>query len=150
MNIFDKSRRFSLLALDELEKIAQRYPSVPEIKTLSEEQISWLNERIRSFHESVAKINYRRFSFLNESKVVRNAIAHSTAELSKDEIEANWQKFFGFADKAKAELEANIKRSYSDRKEIRKFEKFGSSKFGNELERKQLSQALADKMDSSL
>ena len=148
--ISDKSRHFSLLALNELEKIIQKYASMPEIKTLSEEQISWLNERIRSFHESVAKTNYRRFSFLNESRAVRNAIAHSTAELSEDEIEANWQKFFDFADKAKSELEANIKRSDSERKEIRKFEKFGSSKFGNELERKQLSQALADKLDSSL
>ena len=148
--ISDKSRHFSLLALNELEKVAQKYASVPKIKTLSEEQISWLNERILKFNESVVKTNYKRFSFLDESKAVRNAIAHSTAELSKDEIEANWQKFFGFADKAKAELEANIKRSYSDRKEIRKFEKFGSSKFGNELERKHLTQALADEMDLSL
>ena len=148
--ISDKSRHFSLLALNELEKIAQKYASMPEIKTLSEEEISWLNERIRSFHESVVKTNYKRFSFLNESKAVRNAIAHSTAELSKDEIEANWQKFFDFAGKAKSELQKNVEKSYSDRKEIRKFEKFGSSKFGNELERKQLSQALADEMDSSL
>ncbi len=150
MSISDKSRRFSLLALDELEKIMQKYPSMPKINSLGEEQISWLNERIRTFHESVVKTNCKRFSFLDESKVVRNAIAHSTAEVSKAEIEENWQKFFGFADKAKIELEANIKRSDSNRKEIRKFEKFGSSKFGNELERKQLSQALADEMDSSL
>ncbi len=148
--ISDKSRHFSLLALNELEKVAQKYASVPKIKTLSEEQISWLNERIRSFHESVVKINYKRFSFLSESKAVRNAIAHSTAELSKAEIEVNWQKFFDFAGKAKSELQKNVEKSYSDRKEIRKFEKFGSSKFGNELERKQLSQALADEMDLSL
>ncbi len=150
MSISDKSRRFSLLALDELEKIMQKYPSMPKINSLGEEQISWLNERIRTFHESVVKTNCKHFSFLDESKVVRNAIAHSTAEVSKAEIEENWQKFFDFADKAKIELEANIKRSDSNRKEIRKFEKFGSSKFGNELERKQLSQALADEMDSSL
>ena len=150
MNIFDKSRRFSLLALDELEKIAQRYPSVPEIKTLSEEQISWLNERIRSFHESVVKTNYKRFMFLSQSKYVRNLLAHSTGADSSEKIAGAWQSFFNFSGQAKSELEANIKRSDSERKEISKFEKFGSSKFGNELERKQLSQALADKMDSSL
>ena len=140
MNISDKSRRFSLLALDELEKIIQKYPSIPKINSFSEEKISWLNEHIRTFQESIVKTNFKQFSLF----------AHSTAELSKAEIEANWQKYFDFADKAKIELEANIKRSDSERKEIRKFEKFGSSKFGNELERKQLSQALADEMDLSL
>lgn len=150
MNIFDKSRRFSLLALDELEKIMQKYPSIPKINSLSEEQISWLNERIRSFHESVVKTNYKRFMFLSQSKYVRNLLAHSTGADSSEKIAGAWQFFFNFSGQAKSELEANIKRSDSERKEIRKFEKFGSSKFGNELERKQLSQALTDKMDSSL
>lgn len=148
--ISEKSRHYSLLALGELEKIKQKYPTVPRIKSLGEEQISWLNERIRSFHESSEDINYKGFSFLRESKNVRNAIAHSTADFPAEEIEANWQKFFNFSDKAKAELQKNVEKSYSTRKEIRKFEKFGSSKFGNELERKRLTQALADKMDLSL
>lgn len=148
--ISDKSRHFSLLALNELGKITQKYASVPKIETLTEEQISWLNERMRSFHESVVKINYNRFTFLSQSKYVRNLLAHSTGADSSEKIAGAWQSFFNFSGHAKAELEANIKRSYSDRKEIRKFEKFGSSKFGDELERKQLSQALADKLDSSL
>lgn len=148
--ISEKSRHYSLLALGELEKIKQKYPTVPRIKSLGEEQISWLNERIRSFHESIEDINYKGFSFLHESKNVRNSIAHSTADFPAEEIESNWQKFFSFSDKSKSELQKNVEKSYSERKEIRKFEKFGSSKFGNELERKRLTQALADKMDLSL
>ncbi len=149
-HVSDKSRRFSLLALDELEKIKQKYSSVPKIKSLTEEQISWLNERIRSFHESVVKTNYRRYSFLGGSKTVRNAIAHSTAELSAQEIESTWQKFFSFADIAKVELQKNLQKSYSENKKIRKFEKFGSPKFGDDIERKALTQSLADALDTTL
>ena len=149
-HISDKSRRFSLLALDELNKIKQKYPTVPKISSLDEEKISWLNERMRSFHESVLKTNYKRFSFLGESKIVRNTIAHSTAELSTQEIESTWQKFFNFADQAKSELQKNIQNNYSENKEIRKFEKFGSSKFGDEIERKALTQSLADALDGTL
>lgn len=149
-HISDKSRRYSLFALDELKKIKAKYPSAPKINSLDDEKISWLNERIRTFHESVVKTNYKRFSFLNESRVVRNAIAHSTAEISAEEIESNWQKFFGFADNAKSELQKNIQKSYSENKEIRKFEKFGSSKFGDEIERKSLTQSLSDALDASV
>lgn len=138
------------MALGELEKIKQKYPYAPKAPSLDEEQISWLNERIRSFHESVVKTNYRRFSFLKESKTVRNAIAHSTAELLPEQMESIWQKFFAFADVAKAELQKNIKRSYSENKEIRKFEKFGSPKFGDEIERKALTQSLSDALDDSV
>ena len=44
----------------------------------------------------------------------------------------------------------NSKRGYFKRKEIRKFEKFGSTEFGNELERKHLTQSIADECDTSL
>ena len=148
-HISDKSRRYSLFALDELKKIKAKYPSAPKINSLDDEKISWLNERIRTFHESVVKTNYKRFSFLNESRVVRNAIAHSTAELSKDDLESIWKKFFSFSNNAEAELQLNVEKSYSENKQIRKFEKFGSPKFGDEIERKRLAQSIFDSMDSS-
>ncbi|MCR5766100.1 MAG: hypothetical protein K6G09_09020 [Treponema sp.] len=113
-HISDKSRRFSLLALDELSKIQKQYPSVPEVKSLNEEKISWLNERMRTFHESVVKTNYKNFSFLTESKKVRNAIAHSTGELSQEGFEEIWRSFFAFSNKAKFELQNNISKTYSD------------------------------------
>lgn len=149
-HISDKSRRFSLLALDELSKIQKQYLSAPEVKSLNEEKISWLNERMRSFHESVVKTNYKKFSFLQESKTVRNTIAHSTGELSQEELEATWKKFFAFSDKARLELQNNITKSYSENKEIRQFEKFGSQKIGNQLERMALTQSLSDAMESSV
>jgi uncharacterized protein with von Willebrand factor type A (vWA) domain len=148
-HISDRSRRYSLFALDELKKIKEKYPSAPKINSLDDEKISWLNERIRTFHESVVKTNYKRFSFLNESRVVRNAIAHSTAELSKDDLESIWKKFFSFSNNAEAELQLNVEKSYSENKQIRKFEKFGSPKFGDEIERKRLAQSIFDSMDSS-
>ncbi len=148
--ISDKSRRYTLLALDELEKIVQKHPLLPHIDSLQEEQVSWLNERIRSFHESVKKTNFKRFSFFGQSKEVRNLLAHATGDVSKEDISAAWQTFFDFAPKAKAELEQNLKRFYSENKDIRQFEKFGSAQFGGESERKRLVQSLADGLDASL
>ena len=44
-------------------------------------------------------------------------------ELSKEELEVTWHKFFAFSNKAKFELQNNISKSYSENKEIRQFEK---------------------------
>lgn len=146
----DKSCHFSHLALAELEKISSRYPTLPKIETLTEEQISWLNERMRCFFESINATKNSNFSFLYQSKEVRNTIAHSTSSISKNKLTDTWLKFFNFLPVAKAEIEQFIKSSSSERKKKRKFEKFGSSDFGNELDRKKLTQAIADEMDTSL
>lgn len=149
-DISEKSKHFTLLALGELNKISSKYLSVPKIEALNEEQASWLNERIRSFHESAVKTNYRKFSFLPQTKKIRNLLAHSTGDVTKEEITEAWKSFFGLAANAKTELEANVKRSYSENKEIRQFEKFGSEKFGTEIERKLLTQSLSEQMDLSI
>ena len=146
--VSEKSRRFSLLALDELEKIGKKYTILPEIGLMSDEEISWLNEKIRTFHENVAKTSYKKFSFLNESRKIRNQLAHATGETSKEEFLDSWRIFFDFYATAKSELEENIRQTNSERKKIRKFEKFGSEKFGNEFERKRLVQSIFDEMDS--
>ncbi len=148
--ISDKSKHFTLLALNELSKIGLKYTSVPKIEVLGEEQTSWLNERIRSFHESAVKTNYKKFSFLPETKKIRNLLAHSTGDVTKEEISNAWNSFFRLAPNAKTELEENIKRSYSENKKIRQFEKFGSEKFGNEIERKLISQSISEQMDLSI
>lgn len=83
--ISDKSRRFSLLALQELERISGRHPVLPDPAALGEDQAAWLSERMRSFHESVVQTGWRRFSFLPESKAVRNSLAHSTADCTQEE-----------------------------------------------------------------
>lgn len=53
-------------------------------------------------------------------------------------------------DRMRSFHESVVKKSYSENKKIRKFEKFGSSKFGDEIERKSLTQSLADALDATL
>ena len=148
--ISEKSQHYSLLALNELNKITTKYSSVPDVKNLKEEEISWINDHIRSFHESVVNINYKNFSFLPKSKEIRNKLAHSTSEITNQEISDAWKTFYNFSPAAKKELENNINKSYSDNKTIRKFEKFASSQFGNEIQRKLITQSLAEQMDLSV
>lgn len=148
--ISDKSRRFSLLALQELERISGRNPVLPDPAALGEEQAAWLCERMRSFHESVVRIGWRRFSFLPESKAVRNSLAHSTADCTGEELAALWSRFYGLMDRARQELEANVARFHSQDKVVRQFEKFGSPQCGGELERKALAHSLQDALDPSL
>lgn len=148
--VSDKSRRFSFLALQELGRISGRHPVLPDPAALGEEQVAWLSERMRSFHESVVQTGWRRFSFLPESKAVRNSLAHSTADCTQEELAALWSRFYGLMDRARQELEANVARFHSQDKVVRQFEKFGSSQCGSELERKALSQSLQDALDLSL
>ena len=148
--ISDKSRRFSLLALQELERISGMHPVLPDPAAVGEEQAAWLSQRMCSFHESVVRIGWRRFSFLPESKAVRNSLAHSTAECTGEELAALWSRFYGLMDRARQELEANVARFHSQDKVVRQFEKFGSPQCGGELERKALSQSLQDALDPSL
>lgn len=148
--VSDKSRRFSLLALQELERISGRHPVLPDPAAVGEEQAAWLSERMRSFHESVVQTGWRRFSFLPESKAVRNSLAHSTADCTQEERAALWSRFYGLMDRARQELEANVARYHAQDKVVRQFEKFGSSQCGSELERKALSQSLQDALDPSL
>ena len=146
----DKSRRFSFLALQELEKVGTRYPRVPVPEKMKEEEIAWLNERLRSFYESVKQTRYKRFSFLPVCKRVRDSLAHSTPDKSLDSISQDWKDFYGIMSQAQAELEQNIGKIYSQSKVIRNFEKNAAPQWGKELERKALIQSLQDAFDSSL
>lgn len=148
--VSDKSRHFSFLALQELERISGTHPGCPDPAAVGEEQAAWLNERMRSFHESVVRTGYRRFSFLHHSKEVRNSLAHSTSDCTKEELSALWSRFYGFMARARHELEANIDKSHGQDKEVRQFEKFGSPLCGSGMERKALAQSLQDALDTSL
>ena len=148
--ISDKSLHFSHVALKDLEEILNEHPDLPQISKMSQKDIRSLKDQMRGFFEDVKKIGYKNFSFLADCKGVRDFLAHTTGDISNEEIFENFKTFFSFADKAKSELEANIRRAYSQNKEIRKFEKFGSSNFGNEIERKALTQSLADAFDHSI
>ncbi len=146
----EQSRRLSLLALRELDRISARHPALPDPAAVGEEQAAWLSERMRSFHESVVQTGWRRFSFLPESKAVRNSLAHSTAECTQEELAALWSRFYGLMDGARHELEANVARLHSQDRAVRRFEKFGSPQLGGGLERRALAQSLQDALDPSL
>ena len=148
--ISDKSRHYTFVALEELKEILGENPKLPQINEMSRKDIRSLKDQVRSFFESVKNIGYKGFSFLEDCKDVRNFVAHTTGDVKDEDIFEYFKIFFSFADKAKAELEQNVQRSYSERKEIRKIEKFGSSNFGNEIERKALTQSLADAFDNSI
>ena len=148
--ISDKSRHYTFVALDDLKEILDENPKLPQISEMSRKDIRSLKDQVRSFFESVKNIGYKGFSFLKDCKDVRNFVAHTTGDVKDEDIFEYFKTFFSFADKAKAELEQNAQRSYSERKEIRKIEKFGSTEFGNELERKHLAQSIADECDTSL
>ena len=148
--ISDKSLHYTFVALEELKEILDENPKLPQISEMSRKDIRSLKDQVRSFFESVKNIGYKGFSFLKDCKDVRNFVAHTTGDAKDEDIFEYFKTFFSFADKAKAELEQNVQRSYSERKEIRKFEKFGSSNFGNEIERKALTQSLADAFDNSI
>ena len=148
--ISDKSRHYTFVALEELKEILDENPTFPQINEMSRKDIRSLKDQVRSFFESVKNIGYKGFSFLKDCRDVRNFVAHTTGDVKDEDIFEYFKTFFRFADKAKAELEQNVQRSYSERKEIRKIEKFGSTKFGNELERKHLAQSIADECDTSL
>ena len=148
--ISDKSRHYTFVALEELKEILGENPKLPQISEMSRKDIRSLKDQVRSFFESVKNIGYKGFSFLKDCKDVRNFVAHTTGDVKDEDIFEYFKTFFSFADKAKAELEQNVQRSYSERKEIRKIEKFGSTEFGSELERKHLAQSIADECDTSL
>lgn len=148
--ISDKSRHYTLVALDDLKEILEENPKLPQISEMSKKDIRSLKDQMRGFFEDVKKIGYKGFSFLKNCKNIRDFLAHTTGDISEEEIYENFKTFFSFADKAKSELEQNVRRSYSERKEIRKIEKFGPAEFGNELERKHLTQSIADECDTSL
>jgi len=148
--ISDNSLHYTFVALEELKEILGENPKLPQISEMSRKDIRSLKDQVRSFFESVKNIGYKGFSFLKDCKDVRNFVAHTTGDVKDEDIFEYFKTFFSFADKAKAELEQNVQRSYSKRKEIRKIEKFGSTEFGNELERKHLTQSIADEFDTSL
>ncbi|MBO4699032.1 VWA domain-containing protein [bacterium] len=149
-SISEKSQHYTFVALNDLKEILEENPKLPQMSEMSRKDIRSLKDQVRSFFESVKKIGYKGFSFLKDCKDVRNFVAHTTGDVKDEDIFEYFKTFFNFADKAKSELEQNVRRSYSERKEIRKIEKFGSTKFGSELERKHLTQSIADECDTSL
>ena len=133
--ISDRSREFSQEALQCIEEIQSKYKSCPVYEKLTKEENDALLFKIIQLGNAVAATNYKKFSFYNDAvKYARNATAHSTKN-NPAAINGIYKNVFSWLQIAKKELSENIEKSYSQNKDIRREEKFGTA-FSTEEKRK--------------
>ena len=134
--ISDRSREFSQEALQRIEEIQSKYKSCPVYEKLTKEENDALLFKIIQLGNAVAATNYKKFSFYNNDavKYARNATAHSTKN-NPTAINELYKNVFSWLNSAKKELSENIEKSYSQNKDIRREEKFGTA-FSTEEKRK--------------
>ena len=133
--ISDRSREFSQEALQRIEEIQSKYKSCPVYEKLTKEENDALLFKIIQLGNAVAATNYKKFSFYNDAvKYARNATAHSTKN-NPAAINGIYKNVFSWLQIAKKELSENIEKSYSQNKDIRREEKFGTA-FNTEEKRK--------------
>lgn len=133
--VSDRSREFSQEALQAIEEIQLKYKACPIYEKLSKEENDALLFNIIQLGNAVAATKYKKFSFYDDAvKCARNDIAHSTKNnpVSFNEI---YKNVFSWLNTAKLELSENIEKSYSQNKDIRREEKFGTA-FSTEEKRK--------------
>lgn len=133
--VSDRSREFSQEALQAIEEIQLKYKVCPVYEKLSKEENDALLLNIIQLGNAVAATKYKKISFYNDAvKFARNDIAHSTKNnpVSFNEI---YKNVFSWLNNAKLELSENIEKSYSQNKDIRREEKFGTA-FSTEEKRK--------------
>jgi len=133
--ISDRSREFSQEALQRIGEIQSKYKSCPVYEKLTKEENDALLFNIIQLGNAVAATNYKKFSFYNDAvKYARNATAHSTKN-NPAAINERYKNVFSWLHSAKKELSENIEKSYSQNKDIRREEKFGTA-FSTEEKRK--------------
>lgn len=133
--ISDRSREFSQEALQRIEEIQSKYKSCPVYEKLTKEGNDALLFNVIQLGNAVAATNYKKFSFYNDAvKYVRNDTAHSTKN-NPAAINEIYKNVFSWLQIAKKELSGNIEKSYSQNKDIRREEKFGTA-FSTEEKRK--------------
>ena len=132
--ISDRSREFSQEALQCIEEIQSKYKSCPVYEKLTKEENDALLLNIIQLGNAVAATNYKKFSFYDAVKYVRNDTAHSTKN-NPTAINGIYKNVFSWLQIAKKELSENIEKSYSQNKDIRREEKFGTA-FSTEEKRK--------------
>ena len=142
--ISERSREFSQEALQCIEEIQAKHKSLPVYEKLTKEENDALLFNIIQLGNAVAATKYKKFSFYNDAvKFARNDIAHSTKNNSAS-VNEIYRNVFSWLNTAKKELFENIEKSYSQNKDIRRDEKFGTA-FSTEEKRK----SLVDSIQSS-
>lgn len=133
--VSDRSREFSQEALQAIEEIQLKYKACPIYEKLSKEENDALLFNIIQLGNAVAATKYKKFSFYDDAvKCARNPTAHSTKN-NPSAINDIYKNVFSWLGRAKKELLENIERAWSQNKEIRREEKFGTA-FNTEEKRK--------------
>lgn len=133
--ISDRSREFSQQALQCIDEIQTKHKSLPVYEKLTKEENDALLFNIIQLGNAVAATKYKKFSFYNDAvKFARNDIAHSTKNNSVS-VNKIYRNVFSWLNTAKKELSDNIEKSYSQNKDIRREENFGTA-FSTEEKRK--------------
>lgn len=133
--VSDRSREFSQEALQAIEEIQLKYKACPIYEKLSKEENDALLFNIIQLGNAVAATKYKKFSFYDDAvKCARNPTAHSTKN-NPSAINDIYKNVFSWLGGAKKELLENIERAWSQNKEIRRKEKFGTA-FNTEEKRK--------------
>lgn len=133
--VSDRSREFSQEALQAIEEIQLKYKACPIYEKLSKEENDALLFNIIQLGNAVAATKYKKFSFYDDAvKCARNPTAHSTKN-NPSAINDIYKNVFSWLGRAKKELLENIERAWSQNKEIRRKEKFGTA-FNTEEKRK--------------
>ena len=133
--ISDRSREFSQEALQCIEEIQSKYKTCPVCEKLTNEENDALLFKIIKLGNAVAGTNYKKFSFYSDAvKYARNPTAHFTKN-NPTVINEIYKDVFSWLHRAKKELSENIEKSYSQNKDIRREEKFGTA-FSTEEKRK--------------
>lgn len=142
----DEIRTSSQKAFSAIKQIDEKYSKgISDITSITEEARAWFLLRIQRFRECCTKIVFsQKPNWWEAMRLVRNKIAHQTEDLSDAEFSSVVSTLFANLAKIKSDLKENIKRLSSGSKKKRKFEKFASPEFGNEFEKKQLVDAVAD------
>lgn len=148
--VSDRSREYTRHALNAARSIREKYPRKPEVATLGGEQKTLLNESIRRLGESVRQTNYEGISGFQAFRAIRNELAHSVRDIPDDRLGKIYDTIFDRLDALLAELDANIERSYSGNREIRRFEKFDAGVFREERDRKRFVDGVKDAMNSDV
>lgn len=133
--ISDRSREYSKEALQCIGNIQSKYKVCPLYEKLTKEENDALLFNIIQLGNAVAATKYKNFSFYNDAvKYARNDTAHSTQN-NPAAVNGIYKNVFSWLNSAKKELSENIVKAYSQNKDIRRIEKFGTA-FETEENRK--------------
>lgn len=145
------SRKYSHKALKPILELKQKYPDgINGIKSLSEEQIAWIQMKVQQFRECIKKVDFACKPVWWESmRLTRNKIAHQEENLSLEELASVISTVSKNLEKIEHNLNQNIKRYKQESKVKRKFENFSSMEFGSTEDKKQLVDAMEDYISPS-